>query len=379
MEYVSKFKKISDIALIGIFLCAITVPIIGPLLGIGNNQTLSENRQLASFPALRLERQALATYPNALEMYLKDHFGFRESLIRWNNLIQIRWLGIFDASRVVIGKEGWLFYAGEGMLDSYRATRPLTDVELTRWREVLDTRQQWLEQRHIRYLFVIVPEKSTLYPEHMPDYLNRVGNQTRLDQFTVYMHKHSHVPLLNLQKPLLEAKQHEQIFYKTDTHWTPQGALVGAQTILQQVADWYPRVHVPHLTDYVFNHHTGPGLDLARMLALEDYYPEEITTLVSKGPDITRPTTVSETIRRNWAFPVNPPMAYETSAGGLPRVVMFQDSYVTALLPFISPQFRKILYLWTHDFMENAVMEEHPDIVITEMAERYLMNPPPEY
>jgi hypothetical protein len=56
----------------------------------------------------------------------------------------------------------------------------------------------------------------------------------------------------------------------------------------------------------------------------------------------------------------------------LPRLVMFRDSFASALIPFLSEHFSRAVYLWQYNFDPAVVESEHPDVVIEEWVGRKL-------
>ncbi len=64
----------------------------------------------------------------------------------------------------------------------------------------------------------------------------------------------------------------------------------------------------------------------------------------------------------------------------LPRAVVFRDSFVSPLVPFLSEHFRRAVYLWQNDFDAAVVEQEAPDVVIQEIVGRHFYNftPSPE-
>ena len=80
----------------------------------------------------------------------------------------------------------------------------------------------------IPYLFVVAPSKHDVYPEFMPDRLNRVRDDSRLDQLMAYIEAFFPAPpvdILDLRPTLAEArKSGVRLFHKTDTHWNDRGA-----------------------------------------------------------------------------------------------------------------------------------------------------------
>ena len=55
---------------------------------------------------------------------------------------------------------------------------------------------------------------------------------------------------------------------------------------------------------------------------------------------------------------------------------MFRDSFANALIPFLSESFDRIVYVWQPDVHPQVVQIEKPDVVIHEIAERFLARTP---
>jgi len=54
------------------------------------------------------------------------------------------------------------------------------------------------------------------------------------------------------------------------------------------------------------------------------------------------------------------------------RAVVFRDSFSMALVPFLSEEFGRAVYLWIQDFEPSVIEREKPDLVIQEYTERLL-------
>ena len=52
--------------------------------------------------------------------------------------------------------------------------------------------------------------------------------------------------------------------------------------------------------------------------------------------------------------------------------MIFRDSFVSPLVPFLSEHFSRAVYLWQNDFTVEQVGEEQPDVVIQEIVGRRL-------
>ncbi|MBV9288157.1 MAG: hypothetical protein JO288_10095, partial [Hyphomicrobiales bacterium] len=72
---------------------------------------LKEGRTLARAPALPLTLAGWLALPDALDAYLKDHFGLRQALISAHHELTERMLELGDGS-VLLGRDGRMFYRG---------------------------------------------------------------------------------------------------------------------------------------------------------------------------------------------------------------------------------------------------------------------------
>ena len=365
-----------DVVLIALFLAIIATPGLGLLLGIDRSQVSeAEMRRLTEFPEWSWQRDALATWPDRFERYFKDRFAFRNALIRLQ--AGVLWHGLHTSSTdtVIAGKGDWLFYADDGGIQDYVQSEPFSEVDLQRWQLTLERIRDWLASRGTRFLFVLAPDKQMIYPELMPASLHRLHNSYRADQLLAYMRAHSTVEILDLRPAILEAKPHELLYHRYDTHWNDRGALIGYQQIAMRLERWFPAIQPLQRSDFVTSP-AAPSGDKTTMLGLVD-----------QGK-VTTPGLVP---RQGWSsrvvFPANPDpygedgtVVTEVKPGTGLRAVMFRDSFSSRLIPFLSEHFSRILYQWQNDFDPDLVRREHPDVVIQEMVGRHFINfvPTPE-
>jgi hypothetical protein len=175
----------------------------------------------------------------------------------------------------------------------------------------------------------------------------------------------------------MNAKQQERIYHRTDTHWNDRGALVAYQAIVEAVRRQAPAVPPPwQRSDFDAVSRETHGRDLAGMLGLTRVLREEDLVLVPKRPRQARviePPDASPTAEEGL-------LITEIPGSTLPKAVIVRDSFMTALVPFLSEHFRRAVYVWQKDFDATTVKAEHPDVVIHEIVGRHLYNfiPSPE-
>jgi hypothetical protein len=369
----SSFDRATQAALVAAFMVLISLPFLGLVLGLGH-RGLDEKRVLAPPPSFSPAHFSATRFTDQMRAYLTDQFGFRSTLVRWNARVNAQTLAVPLSPRVRFGKGGWLFLADEDIIRDYRCLQPFTETELQGWTRLLEGRAQWLERHGSHYLFVVTPNPHTIYPENLPAYLTRVRDRSRLDQLLAYLGTHSKLAVVDLRPPLLAAKARERVYQKTDTHWNERGAFAAYREMFKPIGGWFPGLRASPRERFADTATMGPGGDLATMMGLSDLYPEEVLGL--------RPLTPRRARMANWpldrlkTLPDHPSMVEESTVAdaALPRLVMFHDSFGTALKPFLAEHFSRALFEFAPMAFDQALLErEKPDLVIQEITERYLL------
>ena len=62
----------------------------------------------------------------------------------------------------------------------------------------------------------------------------------------------------------------------------------------------------------------------------------------------------------------------EVSDPRLPKAVIFRDSFMSAMVPFLSEHFSRAVYMWQNDVDRDLVLRERPTLVILEIVGRRL-------
>ena len=360
-----------DQALCAIFVVMIGLPLAGLVLGIDRSFVLDENRTLAAQPALEPDRKALAALPTKLEAYFNDHFGFRKRLIYWLALAKVKGLGVTSARDVTLGRDGWLYFASDAAVASFRHTRPFTSAQLEEYRQTIEARRDWLASRGVPYVLIVAPNKDTIYPEFMPGAYTKVNPTPRLDQLTQFMKERSNVPILDVREDLLRNKRIGLVFDVTDSHWNARGGYIAYARIMNAICKRYPQAQALPRSAFQDVVEPGPGGDLAQMLGIADRFPEERLKLepwerwhfsFSKQP---------VAIAAGTAYP-ELAMVTECPGAKLPRAVLFRDSFAAQLIPFLAEHFERMVCIWDRNFNRAICEEERPSVVIQEIVERSL-------
>ncbi|MBN2345431.1 MAG: hypothetical protein JXO51_03500 [Candidatus Aminicenantes bacterium] len=369
-------KKNGGLSLL--FLLLIFLPLADMVFTIAQPLALIEKRKLAAVPRFSWSRPW--DFPRQAESYFNDHFGLRSHLVHWHNRLMVQWFDASPTDKVIVGRRGWLFMGRETKtrdeLDYYRSLTPLSPSELRQWRQTLCQRRDWLAGRNIRYIFLVVPNKSTIYPEYMPGRFRRLHPRSRLDQLLAELEREKDFPVLDVRPELQRAKERYTVYNRTDSHWNELGAYFAYERILGRLAADFPGLPRPSLDQFAIESTDWAGGDLAQMLSLhKKYYRERAIRLRYRGT-----AEVTALRSRRSLGPYVRETITECATAPLPGMVMVHDSFAHQLKPLLNPRFRRIVYIWDWRlrFFKDVIEEERPAVVIDEMAERALCDLVPE-
>jgi hypothetical protein len=360
-----RLHALVDRILIAIFIATLWLPMTGMVLSLDHDGPSAENRTLAPWPQLRWDEASLRALPEQLTRYFEDHFAFRQRMVRWQAVVRLRVLGVSPSKAVIKGRDGWLFYADDGAMTDYAEAAPFTSAELEQWRDTLQDTSDWLRAQGIAYVFVIAPDKHVIYPEYMPETIRRAAI-SRIDELVSHLREHSTVRVVDLRPPLLAAKTRERLYHRTDTHWNDRGAFVGYQSIIDALTEDFPALRHPSRSAFEPRVVQSEGLDLAGMLGLTEVLSEEDLVLVPRHPT----ARILEPLHPNRRLTHGRIVTDAPNRG--PRALVFMDSFGPALVPFLSEEFSRVVYLWQDNIDPQVVEQERPQVVIQEWVGRAL-------
>ena len=340
--------RLAQRLLVALFVAILFAPGIAMLLQVAPSSYTSEKRKLAEFP--QLASTPITELPRRLDDYVRDHFGFRDALIRWSNRFRVKVLRTSPVRNAIIGHEGWLFYAayGDGSdIRDHLGRLPLTLADIEERKRTILEHRDFFASRGITYLFVVVPNKQSIYPGWAALRHGTERPVTRLDQISNVFREDPSIPFLDLREALLPARSKGDLYLRTDSHWNMVGTFLGFQAILRRLAEMRPGIPVIP-DDYArFTDRPAKGGDVATLLSMAD-----------EVGDVTQDVEWNDTIPRT-------PL----------RVVLAGDSFAESLHPFFEQQFEYVNPMQdaiSRTFDVEAILTHRPDIVIEEHVERYL-------
>lgn len=334
---------------------------------------LVENRRLASWPEAGQLRRDFAGWRTGVDAWVTDNFPARRYLI--GGLNYLRWrMGYSGTARVVVGRDGWLFYDDTTHLAQVRPST-LVSPELQAWVAELRARTELLRSQGTPYLVLAAPVKETLYRERVPRFLERPG-PTNSESIAGAVRAAGLDNYLDLHPALAAARAAGASIYSPyDTHWTGEGAYVAYVEVVRAFA----RLGLPVKAQPRSAFRTlQPGeaplpQDLAYMLGIASFVRQQYPQLAPVDAPVPQVTWLGA--GRDWTAD----RVIDTGASG-PVLLMTGDSFSNPWLPLLQRSFSRIVFSHHQNgfFRRDLVERFHPDAVLLEVIEsgiRHAMPP----
>lgn len=364
------FTRVVQGTLCAVFCLMLLAPHIAELSGAGGNTAKVEKREAETMPEVQLLFNSFPRFARQFDRFYSDSFGLRDKLIRWNSALLPLALDESPINTVRIGRDGWLFLGDEEVLEEYENVMSFSPEQLKAVTACLEERRAWLDRKGIKFFVIVPPLKHNVYPEYLPSYIRKIGNESRIDQLKKALKAYPKIEFIDVREALLAAKPAQRLYYKTDTHWNDYGAFIAYSELMDRIGHYFPGIKRVGIEDFTVKIEEKPGGDLAGMLNRTDAYREGWIILTPKF----KPGGQSG--KRPYPNPVNdkrqPMYVRENNNKSLPKALIFRDSFATALTPFFDESFQSAVYVWTHDFLPAIVEAEKPDLVILECVEGFM-------
>lgn len=180
----------------------------------------NENRYLEKFPSLSISGILSGEFQNAFEEAVSDQFLWRDDWMKRSTAIQ-KSVGYQEVNGVYFGKDGYYFEKKtQEMIDQTQYAKNLHYVEY------LGTKKEG------KVNLILVPSAATILSDKLPKkapYYD-AGAMYRTAETLL-----SSVQTINIRPALKEQQSKEQLYFKTDHHWTLFGAYTGYQAFCDAI------------------------------------------------------------------------------------------------------------------------------------------------
>ncbi len=288
----------------------------------------------------------------------------------WNG---VRWyLTGSTPPTVVRGRDGMWFYASEHAGDGHSLDevegRVAPTPEEAGWPAVLRDRAASAASRGAVYLALVPPDKHTIHGELLPASMQRAKTSTRLDRLAAAVDQDG--PLLDLRSAVTSG------YIRSDSHWLDEGAwqaYVAIHARLRLAGQPLPRtaftsVPATWTGDLFALRMAGPRSEAVELWQAVNPLPARY----ADGSPVAGPGILHLAMAQlAWLHGASGVREVITTIDDptLPTAVIFHDSFMPALLPYLAQHFRRARFVWCH-YLSPVVEAERPDVVLHENVAR---------
>ncbi len=307
------------------------------------------------------EKRYLADFPDpftrsGFEDWINDNIGFRTGFVTMYANIMYRFLGLSPSEKIKIGKDGWLFYTGDNNLRIAEGTYPLFDDDISNIIACQEDIRDYLKGKNCEYYLILPPSKVSVYYDMLKGGYERI--ETPVDIVERALKENTDVNVINLKDCLLRAKENEQVFLRTDTHWNQLGAYRAYEEI-------HKRVMPSRSEAVVESYDTIVKGEFSDMMGASDLLKKEET----KGIKIVNAEAMLLSDGDGKEF------VYHNENGNGQTCLMFGDSMFGAewkMKELIAEDYTDFIFVWSYDFDTDKVDKYKPDVVYYDISERFL-------
>ncbi|SEP88894.1 MULTISPECIES: alginate O-acetyltransferase AlgX-related protein [Butyrivibrio] len=326
-----------------------------------------ENRVMTEMPTLA--NTQISEFPTLFDAYMNDNLPYKNYLVTINSMADYYLFNTSSSDDVIVGDKGWLFYVGhenndEDPLADYEGTNLYSIDELEIIAENMTNARDFLASQGKEFVVTIIPNKSRVYSEYMPDMCGDVSQECRLNQVYQYLSENTDLTIVSPYNDIVsykEAHPETQLYFKYDTHWNNFGAYVAAQSISRV---W--GFEMPDLDTVEQVYVDSDTYDLARMINLGDYLKEDAPIATAYSGHMARVEIQSDGMSFTGTV--------DQGTADARKLYIIGDSFSALLFPYLACHFNSSKSDMYYNYNYSSLESYDPDVVVFECVERYLNN-----
>jgi len=358
MGLLARHRRPFALVLIG----ALAVPAAMQVLRPVEVASEGEARMLAPAPSWPRTGSDWLALPRQVDRFVADHFGLRTEMVRLHGRLRYA-VDLPSDVRVMIGRDNWLFLAGDASIEQAAGAVLRTD-RIAVFADRAAALRAHLAARGATLLVAIPPNSPTVNREQLPGWARAAPAVTEYDLMLRALAARG-VAAVDLRAPLIAAKALGPIYRRTDTHWTKLGALIAYDAVVRAAGQSGWIIDSAHV---LRGFETVEGGDLARLLTVAGAITDEDARIDLSAYGAPPPAVQFETQFESGGDLV------ETRRGG-PAVVVIGDSFTRG---FWQDYFALNVgrYAWMHHelcgFKLSVLDAQAPQLVILAPVERQM-------
>ena len=318
------------------------------LLGLAGKEALShqrtyspvEKRELQTRPEISITKVLDGRFQKKYESYLRDQFPGRDHWVSFQTDMEL-FMGKNEMHNVYIGKNHYLLeHYTEKEFDPQQISKNLQALE----KFVGKAKQN--ADVHV----MMVPTKSWVLREKLPAFAPHYKEQKFYDALQQKLEKED---VLISVEPVLDAHKEEEIYYRTDHHWTTLGAWYAYEQYTKAVGGDLQRAQGKKKFRCIskdFYGTTYAKINYARQAdKIEIYEPaDKLRVVYNMGEKKTKTlydVSFLKTADQYSVFTGGNQAVLEIT-GGIKNgktLLLIKDSFANSILPFLAEDYEKLV------------------------------------
>ena len=321
----------------------------------------NEKRVLSEAPQIDAAGIADGSVFRSIESYLSDHFPGRELWVGTNAyLVNVEGRGATED--IVRGTDGWLF------------TAPVSDDRETLW-DNMQAITTFVEKQSVPVSMMAVPSAGAVVSDKLPALHMPYPDADLLEEARRIAGNTLH--WVDLYTDFCSAEQPERLYYRTDHHWTSEGAYRAYCLLMEELGQSsVPRddFTVEQISGFYGTSYSKSGLWLTEPDTLELWTGSDIQAVTTvydanRADPVTREGMFfREYLEDADKYPVflsgnHARVHIETNADSGKRLLVIKDSYAHALAPFLAEEYSTIDLIDLRYFKQQTIsswLDENP-------------------
>lgn len=318
------------------------------LLGLAGKEALShqrtyspvEKRELQTRPEISMTKVLDGRFQKKYESYLRDQFPGRDHWVSFQTDMEL-FMGKNEIHNVYIGKNHYLLeHYTEKEFDPQQISKNLQALE----KFVGKAKQN--ADVHV----MMVPTKSWILREKLPAFAPHYKEQKFYDALQQKLEKED---VLISVEPVLDAHKEEEIYYRTDHHWTTLGAWYAYEQYTKAVGGDLQRAQGKKKFRCISKNFYGTTyakINYARQAdKIEIYEPaDKLRVVYNMGEKKTKTlydVSFLKTADQYSVFTGGNQAVLEIT-GGIKNgktLLLIKDSFANSILPFLAEDYEKLV------------------------------------
>jgi alginate O-acetyltransferase complex protein AlgJ len=285
-----------------------------------------------------------------------------------------------EPNPVHIGHDGWLFLVSgsNSVLDLFKTESSFTDAHAKKWVSLLTQRKSRLAKKGIEYFHMPAPEKITVLHKYFNGDVENISGSPITQLSDRYQ---SEIPcFINPLPYFAEQPEENPLFWKTDTHWSFWGSFAAYQLICDRLGIGKGVNFPDHPYQDVCRY-----CDLGMKLDEPVKETSRIFTVLQNAERVSCNKMVAfkedNNLENAGNLHVGSSVVFRNEKAIDPRkVVLFGDSFSEyrplSLTGMVAETFAEVHFVWSSRLDFDFIDSVNPDIVISELAERFMTRVP---